>query len=102
MTGVQTCALPICFRDAEKFQQTDHVVGIPRDGERTLRNVGRSAIALQVDGNDHMAFDQSRKRFHPGKSERGRDEYEWVAASLDLVVHLQAVDRKSTRLNSSH
>src|SRR3546814_17612554 len=43
--GVGTVAFPeeVCFRDAEKFQQTDTVVGIPLEGERALRNGDRSA-----------------------------------------------------------
>src|SRR5205085_9092373 len=82
VTGVQTCALPIC-----RLCRLD-----PRLGGALCRRL------LRTDGRRRLAFHvrrRARRRGGPGTVQAER--------SHGLLVELPArLDRKSTRLNSSH
>src|SRR5207244_4952617 len=82
VTGVQTCALPICHHSlrARVVATRDHASRPTRElRERLLQRRDAAVVALEVVGLDVV---------HHRHGRRQREE--------------RAIDRKSTRLNSSH
>src|SRR3546814_4169981 len=109
VTGVQTCALPICRRGLPGAARLDPIGerpgvqsrrrprqrGEPADGHARDRAHSRAAA-----GGGHRRLAQGRpvvlRRRHPKTSRcAGLD-------ALDRLARRAARDRKSTRLNSSH
>ena len=45
--------------ESEILQQADHVLGVLLQGHRALWDIGRTPMALEIDGNDRMALSQT-------------------------------------------
>ena len=56
-----TFAEKIGSRDTKMVQQADQVFGALLQGHRTLRDIRRAAMPLEVDREDRMVFNQRRK-----------------------------------------
>src|SRR3546814_9255655 len=109
VTGVQTCALPICAYAAHcggglkraaieaQSARPSAQIAIVRDTERTA--VNRSAARVGVGARQHEGTEIGLHQF--GGARQVRRDCRRVAKACPCTI-TDAEDRKSTRLNSSH
>src|SRR3546814_5019219 len=106
VTGVQTCALPICFATiVAKGDETSGIILVQcsdrgKPGPLLERRFGLDGNYIWEEAGPADAKDgESRANYQERR--RKADPHLWLV-ELDIADPQRLVDRKSTRLNSSH
>src|SRR3546814_2969489 len=106
VTGVQTCALPICRLGFDAYDAQAPSPGAAR--RMTMAEHDHSAIKeeMNVVGADGVHIGTvdhlEGERIKLTKADSGDGKHHYLPAGLVAAVEGDTVDRKSTRLNSSH
>src|SRR3546814_6016862 len=100
VTGVQTCALPICFRNADlPANPFDNATG-QADQAKTTNSASGVAVTADYAFNENIGAKLIFSDRH-SEYEAGLDD-DSLFANFITFPEVGQADRKSTRLNSSH